>query len=76
MLDEAMRQNLASANDLEEVKEILKDCPKKNAEQAWKEIQAHHSSKAEKLALLGRVPLGFIRILIIPTVPFINKSIL
>ena len=58
-----MKEKLKTANSLEEVMEIVKDYPELNAEQIWREVEKHRSSKNEKLDLeeLDAVSGGFDR---------------
>jgi len=51
MLNNELKARLNNAKSLEEVKEILKDHPKLKAEEIWKELEKHESSKSEKLDL-------------------------
>ena len=44
-----LKEELIEANNLDEVKEILKDHPEIDPEWAWREIENHRSSKKEKL---------------------------
>ena len=51
MLDDKIKERLAGARNLEEVKEILKDNSSIDPERAWKESERHRSLTHEKLDL-------------------------
>ena len=51
MMNNDLKAKLATANSLEEVRTILGDDSGVNAEQLWKEIENHRSSRSEKLDL-------------------------
>ena len=46
-----LREKLKDADNLEEVKDILKDRAGLDAERVWEEVEKHRSAKAEKLDL-------------------------
>ena len=49
MLDSELKTKLNNAKSLEEVEDILGENSEIDAEQAWKEIERHQSTKSEKL---------------------------
>ena len=51
MIDKGLKEELSKAGSLEETKDILKGCPDVDAERVWQELDAHRSSKSEKLDL-------------------------
>ena len=51
MMDNDLKAKLATADSLEEVKSILGDGSGVNADQLWKEIENHRSSRSERLDL-------------------------
>ena len=51
MVNKELRAKLLEAENLEEVKDIIRDNPELNAERLWQEIEKHKSAKSEKLDL-------------------------
>ena len=50
-MNKELRERLASANSLEEVKDIAKDNPELDVKKIWAEIEKHESARSEKLDL-------------------------
>jgi len=51
MLNKELKERLANAKNIDEVKDIVKDNPELDAERVWQEIEKHKSAKSEKLDL-------------------------